>query len=61
MKFIIESAHTPARTSDHSIDMMVKFNGFDEEILFTASDLDPEEYGRILYQNAINGEYGEIQ
>lgn len=45
--------------SDHtSIDMTVTING--QKMPFTARADDPEEYGRELFNRAINGEFGEI-
>ena len=46
--------------ADHtSIDMVVTING--QDMPFTARADDPEDYGRELFNRAINGEFGEIQ
>lgn len=60
MTFIIQSAHSPVRKSGTTIDLMVKFSKFPEEIPFTACPDDTEEHGRILYANAVNGDYGDV-
>lgn len=42
------------------IDIVCDINGVGEGISFTASLNDPMAYGRELYSNALNGEYGEV-
>lgn len=42
------------------IDMLVKFKELDEELNYTATNLDKETHGIDLYQNAKNGDYGVI-
>lgn len=43
------------------INVLVDFDELDEEFVqFTASQNDPEEHGRFIYQQAISGAYGEI-
>ncbi|EAB6845145.1 hypothetical protein XT50_004528 [Salmonella enterica subsp. salamae] len=44
----------------HSINFTCDIEGVGTHILFTASENDPEEYGRKLFQNAKSGMYGEI-
>lgn len=43
-----------------SVDIVCDIAGVGENIGFTATSIDCEEYGRQLYQNAINGDYGDI-
>ncbi|EDU0618364.1 TPA: phage tail protein [Salmonella enterica subsp. salamae serovar 53:z4,z24:-] len=45
----------------HSINFTCDIEGVGTHILFTASENDPEEYGRKLFQNAKSGMYGEIR
>ncbi|EKJ5999957.1 tail fiber protein [Salmonella enterica subsp. enterica serovar Kentucky] len=45
----------------HSINFTCDIDGIGTNILFTASENDPEEYGRNLFQNAKSGMYGEIR
>ena len=56
------SAHSPVYSSpDHStISLMVKFGEFEEELPFNATNFDPHEHGRNLYERALAGEFGEI-
>jgi hypothetical protein len=42
------------------LNVLVKFAEIDEVVPFTASSDDSEEHGRIIFQNAVAGEYGEI-
>lgn len=42
------------------IDITCDIKGIGEGVIFTASETDVMSYGRQLYQNALNGEYGEI-
>lgn len=44
-----------------AVNLEVRFDGFGDVFLpFTAVPDDIEEHGRLLYQNAIAGEYGQI-
>lgn len=58
---MIEYAKNPVQNSNGTIDLIVKFSQFPEELPFTASPDDPEEHGRFLYAEAIKGTYGIIQ
>ncbi|EBX5572435.1 hypothetical protein DSN37_20625 [Salmonella enterica subsp. enterica serovar Kuessel] len=42
------------------IDITCDINGIGEKVVFTASETDVMSYGRELYRNALNGDYGEI-
>lgn len=42
------------------IDITCDIKGIGEGVIFTASETDIMSYGRKLYQNALNGDYGEI-
>lgn len=46
---------------DGMIDLIVKFDEFNEEVPFTANINDVMSYGRELYAKAMNGEFGEIE
>lgn len=59
----INSARNPkwADPDNLTIDLEVDFDELDEVyVSFTASSEDPEEWGRTLFQNAVDGDYGEI-
>lgn len=59
----INSAQNPkwADAANTMIDLEVDFDELDEVYVpFTASPADPEEWGRTLFQDAVNGQYGEI-
>lgn len=56
----IESAHSPVRTGEYSIDLIVKFDKFEHEIPFSACASDTEKHGRDLYLKASLGEYGVV-
>lgn len=43
-----------------TIDITCDIKGIGEGVVFTASETDIMSYGRKLYQNALNGDYGEI-
>ncbi|EAA7245191.1 phage tail protein [Salmonella enterica subsp. salamae] len=45
----------------HSINFTCDIEGIGTNILFTASENDPEQYGKKLFQNAKSGMYGEIR
>lgn len=62
MRFTVQSVKHPiyvTPTGKH-IHMIVKFAEFPEEFPFVAWEDDPEEHGRFLYNEAINGVYGPI-
>lgn len=42
------------------IDITCDIKGIGEKVVFTASETDVMSYGRELYRNALNGDYGEI-
>ncbi|EAB8047226.1 hypothetical protein YU95_002376 [Salmonella enterica subsp. enterica] len=42
------------------IDITCDIKGIGEGVVFTASETDVMSYGRELYHNALNGDYGEI-
>jgi hypothetical protein len=59
----INSAQNPkwADASNTMIDLEVDFDELDElYVPFTAQLSDPEEWGRTLFENAVNGDYGEV-
>ena len=59
----INSARNPkwADASNTAIDLEVDFDELDEVyVWFTAQMNDPEEWGRTLFENAVNGDYGEV-
>lgn len=43
-----------------NIDLLVRFEGIDEELEFTASAEDSELHGREIFMAAIEGKFGEI-
>jgi len=43
------------------INLIVKFDEFDEEVPFTANPNDVISHGRELYAKAMNGDFGEIE
>jgi hypothetical protein len=57
-----ESAHSPAYAAEDGscISLMVKFAEFNEELPFGATNHDPHEHGRNIYERALDGEFGEI-
>jgi len=42
------------------IDLIVKFDEFNQEVPFTANPNDVVSYGRELYAKAMNGDFGEV-
>lgn len=42
------------------INLTIRFEEIDEELPFTASPDDCEEHGKVIYNLAVNGEFGEI-
>ncbi|EGX6617166.1 hypothetical protein JE592_003309 [Salmonella enterica] len=42
------------------IDITCDIKGVSDRVVFTASETDVMSYGRELYHNALNGDYGEI-
>lgn len=59
----INSARNPrwADSANTIIDLEVDFDELDEVYVpFTANQNDVEEWGRTLFQNAVNGDYGAI-
>lgn len=60
--YIVESARDPVFGNLEGTDiiLIVKFDNFDDEIPFGASPNDPMEHGRLIYANAMNGDYGSI-
>ena len=57
-----ESAHSPAYAAEDGscISLMVKFAEFNEELPFGATNHDPHEHGRNIYERAVDGEFGPI-
>ena len=57
-----ESAHSPAYADaeGNCISLMVKFAEFDEELPFGATNHDPHDHGRDLFERAEAGEFGPI-
>ena len=59
----INSARNPewVDEANTAIDLEVDFDELDEVYVpFTATLNDPEEWGRTLFENAVNGDYGAI-
>jgi len=59
----VNSARNPkwVDASNTLIDLEVDFDELDEVyVWFTAQISDPEEWGRTLFNNAVNGDYGEV-
>lgn len=58
----IESAHSPvwADADGITINLIVKFAEFEEELPFAANDHDAMPYGRELFARAKAGEFGEV-
>ena len=56
------NAHSPAwGNSERTIvNLMATFEWLTEEVSFTATPYDVEDYGRELFQRSINGDFGEI-
>ena len=54
------SAASPVRVSPTQINLTVKFAEWPDPIPFTASPNDNTSYGPVIYQNAVNGDYGPI-
>lgn len=56
----ILEARNPVRKSESSIDVEIRLEDSEEWLPFTASENDPEEYGRSLYEMADRGDFGEV-
>lgn len=59
----VNSARNPkwVNASNTQIDLEVDFDELDENyVWFTAQIDDPEDWGRTLFENAVNGDYGEV-
>jgi hypothetical protein len=56
------NAHAPvwANPEHTCVNLLVTFDWLSEEVGFTAAPYDIEEYGRELFQRAIDGDFGEI-
>ncbi|OJT50071.1 hypothetical protein [Pseudomonas moraviensis] len=56
------NAHSPVwGNAEHTIvNLMATFEWLSEEVSFTATPYDVEEYGRELFQRAIDGDFGVI-
>lgn len=59
----LEYARNPkwANKERTAIDMIIKWDGLDEELPFTATPHDPEAHGRALFEAASQGHFGVIQ
>lgn len=60
MDIVIESAHSPKRNADETINLMIKFEHLEDEVEFTASPRDPERHGRDIFSRAVLQEFGVI-
>lgn len=60
MKFVVEHAHSPKFNGDGSIDLMVKFEHFREEVPFTARATDQMEHGRLIHAAAKAKKFGKV-
>lgn len=57
----IISAHSPARTADGGVDLVVVFDAFpNTELSFHARPDDVEPHGRELYDRALAREFGDV-
>lgn len=58
----IEWANNPIYVDEtnQAINLIVKFVEFSNPLPFTATSYDSEDYGRQIYYNALNGDYGVI-
>lgn len=56
------NAHSPAwGDAQHTIvNLLATFEWLTEEVSFTATPYDVEDYGRELFQRSIDGDFGEI-
>ncbi len=63
MKLTIQLVREPAYMTPEGkhIHMFVKFAEFDDELPYVAWADDPEEHGRFLYSEAVNGVYGPVR
>lgn len=63
MSFTIVDAKNPVWANDdkNAITLDVNFAEFTEDyVSFTASPTDNSEHGRVIYSNAVNGDYGTV-
>jgi hypothetical protein len=58
----LEYAKDPVwANAEHTmIDLVIKWNRFNEELPFSASPDDCEEHGRAIFAAAVAGEYGPV-
>ena len=58
----IQSAKDPTWANEEhtSINLIVKFEEFGDEVPFTATPYDPMPYGVELFNNGVAGDYGTI-
>ena len=58
----LEYAKNPVwMNEEHTmIDLIIKWDNYDEELPFTASSFDNEEHGRVIFENAKNGSFGVV-
>jgi len=63
MKKTIQYAKNPkfVNLEKNAIDLIVKFDEFEEELPFTATPYDEMSYGVDLYNRALSGEFGQIE
>lgn len=56
------NAHSPAwgNAERTIVNLMATFEWLTEEVSFTATPYDTEDYGRELFQRSIDGDFGEI-
>lgn len=59
----LEYAKDPfwSNTEKTSIDLIIKWDKFPNELPFTASPDDCEAHGREIYEAAINGQFGQVK
>lgn len=62
VKLTPTSAHSPVYNDDtgNAVFLYVKFEEFEEELPFTATNYDVMDYGRQIYTNAVSGMYGPV-
>jgi hypothetical protein len=58
----LEYAKDPvwANAEHTAIDLTIKWDGIDEELPFTASQIDPEPHGKAIFEAAAKGDFGKI-
>ena len=60
--YIVQEAKNPRYSAEDksSIDLEVKFAGWEQFIPFNARSDDSEQHGRLIYREAKQGKYGPV-